>query len=178
MRAFVAIALPEAATEALTQVQARLPVGRIVPRANLHLTLAFLDDQPVQVLEALHEELAELPLAALILDLSGLGCYGGDRPRLVFAQAVPTPALGKLRRQVLGAVRRAGIVLPRRRFHPHVTLARVRANPAAALRLQQFLAVEAGFSVPGFSVSAIALIRSELHPDGAVYHEMARYALT
>ena len=46
MRAFLALDLPQETRDALIRVQADLPVGRPVPCENLHLTLAFLDEQP------------------------------------------------------------------------------------------------------------------------------------
>ncbi|MFC3117545.1 2'-5' RNA ligase family protein [Jhaorihella thermophila] len=73
MRAFLAIGLPDAAVRDIRRLQARLPVGRAVPRDNLHLTLAFLDDQPEEALEALDAELQALRAPGFDLRLSGLG---------------------------------------------------------------------------------------------------------
>ncbi|MBL4556903.1 MAG: RNA 2',3'-cyclic phosphodiesterase [Rhodobacteraceae bacterium] len=95
-----------------------------MPPENLHLTLLFLDDQPVPALEDLHHELGRLAPAAFDLRLTGLGSFGGKAPRTLHAEAAPDPALIGLQAQIREAVRRAGIERPRTRFRPHVTLAR------------------------------------------------------
>ena len=48
------------------------------------------------------------------------------QPAVLWAGVAPQPGLGVLRDRVRGAVRRAGVDLPRERFRPHVTLARLR----------------------------------------------------
>lgn len=175
MRAFVAIPVPDAVAVSLAVLQARLPCGRRVPRENLHLTLAFLDDQPEPALEELHGELEDLRAAGFDLTLAGLGVFGGDRPRALYADVVPNPALADLQRAITGAVRRAGMQSPRRRFHPHVTLARFRAGDAAGLA--EFIAEHGTTSLPGFRATDFCLYRSTLRPDGAVHDMLARYDL-
>ncbi len=177
MRAFVALDLPEDVVAALSRVQARLPVGRPVQPDNLHLTLAFLDETPLAALKALDEELSASRWPRFDLVLSGLGCFGGDRPRLVFADVAGNPALSDMHRRVVAAARRAGIVLPRRRFHPHVTLARLRSGADTAARLHGFFAADGGFALPGFPLRSFSLYRSDLRPGGAVYEVLARYEL-
>lgn len=131
VRAFVAITLPDEALDALITAQAYLPAGRMVPRENMHLTLVFLDDQPMELLEALHEELERLKPPEFTLSLSGYGGFGNDLPKLVFADVVANPALSALQKSVVSATRRAGIALRKRRFIPHVTLARFNAHTGA-----------------------------------------------
>jgi RNA 2',3'-cyclic 3'-phosphodiesterase len=178
LRAFVAIKLPDDTCDALLMAQARLRMGRKVPRENLHLTLSFLDDQPVETLEALHEEFETLRAAEFTVSLSGLGSFGGNRPRLVFADVEPNPQLDALHRQVIGAARRAGISVQRRRFHPHVTLVRLRPGADAPDRLADAIAPLSDLRFPDIPVRSIALFRSDLHPAGPVYQELASYALT
>lgn len=178
MRCFVALSLPDDTLDALVSLQDQLPSGRRVPRENLHLTLAFLDDQPDEALELLHEELERLRASAFAVELRGLGCYGGKKPRLIFAEAVPQTALDRLHQQVLGAARRAGITVARRRFHPHVTLVRIPPGAADADRISATIATRHDLRFPEIPVRAFSLFRSILHPAGPVYHELARYDLT
>lgn len=179
MRAFLAIDLPEQVSEALTRLQALLPVGRPVPRDNLHLTLAFLDDQPEELLQELHYTLDTLRAAPFALRLSGLGCFGGRHPHVLFADVAPNEALAQLHRQVSGAARRAGILLPREQYHPHVTLARfgTGARPRDAARIREFIADFATVQLPESTVTNFALYRSTLHRSGAQHDELARYDL-
>lgn len=177
MRSFVAIPLADDTRDALEAAQLRLPLGRLVARENLHLTLAFLDDQPEEALERLHAELDRLRAPQFIVTLSGLGCFGGDKPRLVFAKVLQNPALEDLHRKVLRAARRAGIAVARRRFHPHVTLARLRPGTGGAHRIAAAIATLNDLQFPATPIRAMSLFHSELHADGPIYHELARYDL-
>jgi len=178
MRSFLAVALPESLRQALVRVQAAVPVGRPVDEDNLHLTLAFLDDQPDHALAALHDALVARSLPAARLDVSGIALFGGRVPRLLAADVVREPGLVALRDACLGAVREAGIALPRSRFRPHVTL--VRFGPGirdAGPRLERAVAALAGLRLPGMAAEAVGLYASTLTPAGPVYEELARYGL-
>lgn len=179
MRSFLAIDLPEPVVDVLSRLQHKVPAGRAVPRDNLHLTLVFLDQQDETALSDLHGELEMLVADQFDLALSGLGCFGGRSPKLLFVQAVADPALLDLHRRVAGAVRRAGIELARQRYRPHVTLARFGRGLDAlgAARLREFVGQHAGFTLPPVPVTGFSLFRSTLRPQGALHEELARYDL-
>lgn len=179
MRAFLAIDLPDEVCAALTRLQAGLTAGRPVAEENLHLTLAFLGDQEEVALEGLHYELDTIRAAPFALRFSGLGAFGGDHPRILFADVAPDPALTDLHRRVTGALHRAGITAPRERFHPHVTLARFGngAAPEVAVRLRQFLTDYGDAPLPGFGVTSFGLYESTRHPSGVRYELLAHYEL-
>lgn len=178
-RAFVALTLPEAVRDALEEVQAGLRHARHVPGENMHVTLAFLDEQPGHRLEALHEALSERALPAPALRITGIDTFGGRRPRLIFAALEKTAPLRELRAAVHRAVRRACIELPRERFRPHVSLARLpRHLPETALpELAAHLDAVAGFRLPVFLPEHLGLFASQLTPDGPIYRELAAYPL-
>ena len=173
MRSFLAIALSPQTRSVLTGLQRNLRAGRLVEPDNLHVTLAFLDDQPEATLEALHEELSLLQSPAFDLNLRGVGCFGGDAPRLIYADVEVTDALLALHRAVAKAIRRAGITLKKRKFHPHVTLARLRPHDAPAVA--PFLSAEAAFAHDAGSVTHFAMYESVLRPEGPTYHLLAEY---
>lgn len=180
MRCFVGIGLGAETSAALVRMQTLLPLGRPVAEQNLHLTLAFLDEQPEAALEALHTELEVLRQPAFDLRFNGFGSFGAARPRLVFAAVDPVPALVALQAEVQRAARRAGIVLARRSFRPHVTLARFGAGLRAegAAQLAGFLEADAPVPVPPSAARAVTLWQSTLLPDGARYDPLAHYPLT
>ncbi|MHA6264840.1 RNA 2',3'-cyclic phosphodiesterase [Arenibacterium sp. CAU 1754] len=177
MRAFVAINLPDRVRDALARVQIMVPVGRAVARENLHLTLAFLDDQPDEKLEELHYALETMRHPPLDLMFQGLGCFGGDKPRLLFADVAAAPDLSELARTVVTAARRVGMTLPKGRFHPHVTLTRLGQGGEGADRLSEFLRAQGDIDLPGFTARSFGLFRSDLHPGGVRYTELAQYPL-
>jgi 2'-5' RNA ligase len=176
MRAFVAVDLPDTTADALARVQAMLPAGRPVPRDNLHLTLAFLDDQPQDVLAALHDKLAGIRLQRFDVTFSGLDCLGGDEPAVLVAAVAPNDPLTFLHGAVQSAARRAGIVLRRQRYRPHVTIARLRAGQG--MRIGGFLADHAGLALPVLPVTGFVLYQSTLGRGGARHDPLAEYPLT
>lgn len=179
MRSFIAIDFPTETVERIARVQAGLSVGRKVPPENLHLTLAFLGDQDVDALEALDAELSHLRAAPFRLDLAGVDLLDSETPDLLYLGARPVPELTALQAGVVSAVRRSGMRLPRRRFRPHVTLARFghRFDPQLSAPLAAYLAQMAGLALPAVEITSFALFASELRADGARYAELARYPL-
>lgn len=178
MRAFVALDLPEAARAALLALQAGLRVGRIVPEDNLHLTLAFLgdipDSQAFDLAEALHT--ATLPAASLALH--GLDLFGPKRAAVLAAKGEGA-GLEALHAKVMRTAREAGIALPRRRFRPHVTLARLPRDLGARSEatLADFLALNARFDVAPTPAPGLTLYRSHLRQSGALYEPLAEVSL-
>lgn len=180
MRAFVAIDLPEAIRDAITDLQGWLPVGRQVVAENLHLTLAFLGEQPDPVIGEVDEALAALVVPAFDLQLAGLDVFGGRSPDLVFLGVAANPALRHLQRKIMTALREGpGLDLARVRFRPHVTLARFSRRPDAAgrERLGAFLAAHADVRLPAFRVRRFTLYSSVLGRGVARHHPLADYAL-
>ena len=72
MRAFLALDLPAAVLDAIADLQAALPTGRLVAPEALHLTLAFLDEQPAPVLAEVDVAMRGLRAAALGKRLLGV----------------------------------------------------------------------------------------------------------
>lgn len=179
VRAFVGISLPDRIAAALQAQQAGLPIGRAVPPENFHITLAFLGENPMPVIEDIHYALVEVDVSAFELTLDGVGLFGGDRPRSVHASVRSQPGLTHLRTRVLDAARGAGLSFPRERFRPHVTLARLPASmsPDDAARLRTHVGARAGFLCGPFLVETFALFRSRLGRSGAAYEIMADYPL-
>ena len=175
MRCFLALPLSDQTRVALCSLQRGLRVGRPVAKNNLHLTLAFLDDQPDEALEYLHAELQALQMPAFDLTLRGTGCFGGAAPRVVFAEAVVVPGLSKLHRALRGAIHRAGLSLSKSRFQPHVTFARLK--PYDASGVAPFLQAHSQFHHENGPVKVFTLYQSDLRPEGVEYHALAEYPL-
>jgi RNA 2',3'-cyclic 3'-phosphodiesterase len=177
-RAFVALGLPDEARSALAVQQFLLPLPRKVPPENFHLTLCFLGNAvPDGALEAVHEGLQALRQPAVEIVLSGIGHFGGAKPRAVYAGVRPSEVLERLQTKVTTLARRAGCDVPHTRFVPHVTLGRFSHVPAADQpRLERAIVAGAGFRLDGFFVREVGLYAS--HPgDPPWYEELATYPL-
>lgn len=98
--------------------------GRLVPSANLHLTLAFLGHLPESALALLEELPPRLPLHELAFDLQldRLDCWHGGLLHLAPSQPpAELLALASGLGQLLGE---SGLPSEPRAYRPHLTLAR------------------------------------------------------
>ncbi len=179
MRAFVAIDLPDPVIAALEALQEVMPLGKPVDPEQMHLTLAFLGEQPVDLIEAAHHALQGIRFPPFELQLRGLGTFGDRQPTVLWAGLRDPSQVKALHDRILPALHGAGLQLERRRFRPHVTIARFdRTAQPDHERLAKFLARNATFPSPPFRVEDFALWRSTLLKAGAVHDELARYPLT
>lgn len=176
-RAFVAITLPAEVADAAEDIAVSLPAPRTVPAENMHLTLLFLGDLTTPQLDDIHSTLSEIRAPGFDLHLVGLDTFGGARPRSVHLRCQPALGLEHLQRKVVTAVRQAGLEPERRRFTPHVTLARFSPVSVDRARLGAALLDEAGAQLDPFAVTDFRLMESQLGRSGATYHMLARYPL-
>lgn len=178
IRAFLGVEMPEAVRASLAVQQFLLPLPRREPVENLHLTLVFLGEIPELTLVAAHEGFAAIRMQAFDLTLSGLGLFGGDRPRAAWAGVAPSEPLVRLQAKAVRAADRAGCATDHRRFVPHVTLGRFRPPPAPeAMSLERAIAEGAGFRAGPFRVAETVLFRSHSGAKGHWYEPLARYPL-
>ncbi|PKP63152.1 MAG: RNA 2',3'-cyclic phosphodiesterase, partial [Alphaproteobacteria bacterium HGW-Alphaproteobacteria-8] len=108
IRLFAALAPPDPICDRLEMVQQGLP-GRLTPRENFHLTLAFFGEASEPQAADLHARLLALDGAAFDFWLDGVGAFGGTRPRLIHAIVRPEPALELLHQKTAQAGRDAGL---------------------------------------------------------------------
>ncbi|MBO9395781.1 RNA 2',3'-cyclic phosphodiesterase [Shimia sp. R9_2] len=177
MRAFVGIPLDGPEEDRLLDMQDSLAVGTPVPAANLHVTLAFLDDQPVEQLEMLHEELEMIRAPGFEMTLKGIDIVGGAKSRCLALLVAPDPALMALQADVARVARRVGMKIEKRRFRPHVTLSRFRDGQHAPEKIQGAISRGAHYDMWPVSVSEFALYRSHLTSVGAQYEVLSDYPL-
>ena len=176
IRLFVALEVPAEHRLQLRRLQGDLPNVRWIPPENLHITLRFLGEVSESVATELDEELALIEADAFEARLRGVGRFESrGSARALWAGVELTPLLAALRARVEAAAVHAGLAPERRKFHPHVTLARLNGFPLH--RLAPYLASYAGFAAPPFTVSRFALMSSHTSKDGAVYTTEAQYGL-
>ncbi len=183
IRAFIAIELPAPIREALAALQDRL--GRQEERAakwvapqGIHLTFKFLGDVPAERLPAITEAMTQVAgkHSPLNLHLDRAGCFPGlERPRVIWIGLDgDLGALADLQRSIEIHLSRLGFPREDRGFTPHLTLARLRDTVTPEERHLLGTAVR-GLVVPTveFTAIEIALIRSNLRPEGAIYTHLA-----
>jgi RNA 2',3'-cyclic 3'-phosphodiesterase len=177
MRLFVALDLPWSVREQLAALSGvGIPGAKWVPPENYHLTLRFIGDIPGHVARDVDDALLAIRTRAFALTLTGLGTFArGGVSSALWVRAERTPALDHLRLKIETALQRIGLEPERRKFQPHVTLARL-DNPAEA-KVAGFVQAHNLFRTEPMPVEHFTLFSSILCKDHAVYTPEAEYEL-
>jgi RNA 2',3'-cyclic 3'-phosphodiesterase len=175
-RLFIAVVLPDSAREKLAEICSGLPGADWTPYEQYHLTLRFLGEVESSEASALADGLEGLFAKSFRLSLRGLGVFPlrGD-PEILWAGAARNEALASLRHKVESLVVRRGQPPEGRKFHPHVTLAKVRGSRPDWVG--SFVAGHSLFAAEEIAVQTFALYSSNLTPEGAVHTLEREYPL-
>lgn len=166
-RLFTALAIPDEIAEELSHLHQPLPGARWIDPANYHITLRFAGDiTPVQARE-FADNLANIEIDAFELTVSGLGAFGGNSPRAIWAGIEANDSLDALARAHEKAARAAGLGIEKRPFKPHVTLARL--NAASPENVARFLTRYSGYRSEPFFVAEALLMSSRPSVGGGPY---------
>ncbi|HKQ51183.1 MAG TPA: RNA 2',3'-cyclic phosphodiesterase [Pyrinomonadaceae bacterium] len=185
LRVFCAVEVPSEVRERAAAHASRLrerfsEVRASWPRAeNLHLTLKFLgeiEESRVALLRAAAARAAEKS-TAFELTIEGAGAFPPrGAPRVLWLGVKDTSGgLAQLHSRLEDECAGSGFKREERPFHPHLTLARLRA-PQGTRALAQFHQ-ETGFDAAQFPVTELIVMLSELGPRGSRYTPLSRHAL-
>jgi 2'-5' RNA ligase len=142
--------------------------GRVVPRDNLHVTLAFLGWRPADELDAVAAEL-RAAAAAAAQPVFELEHYRETRSVGMLALADEGGIASGLAEDLFGRLERLGVYRrEQRRWLPHVTVLRFGERPRLRPALPE---------LPPFSPSDAAVYLSRLRPSGAQYVVLESFAL-
>jgi 2'-5' RNA ligase len=179
----VALDLPDAIREGLEAWGAREladPALRPVTAEKIHLTLAFLGHIPEPDVARAAEIVTAVDPRPVPMTLAPApAAKPPGRPRL-FAIDVDSPAAAELQAEVVAELVAAGLdEREKRRFWPHVTVARVRNERGR--RRPRHVRTRPGelpqSLVHTFDSVRLALYRSNLRPEGAQYVPLANLDL-
>ncbi|MDZ3837482.1 MAG: RNA 2',3'-cyclic phosphodiesterase [Rhodospirillales bacterium] len=177
LRLFVAIPLPEDVTSALLRVCSGLPGARWLDTSAFHVTLRFIGEVDGATADDVFQALGRLRSPAFPMLISGVGCFeSSGKVHTLWAGVEKNDLLVRIRDKVDVAVTRTGLPAERRKFKPHITLARFRNGVSA--RIGSYLERHNGLQVGPVWVSQFTLFRSHLGSDGAHYERLADYDLS
>ncbi len=175
-RLFTGLEIPPDIGAALARHRGGLPGARWVEPENYHVTLRFMGDVDEGTARDLYAALeAARARDAIPIAIDGLASFGGERPHAVIARVVPSPALSELQAEHERLARSAGLAPERRKFHPHVTLARLRQ--ASPLDVADYLALQGAFERLAFTARRVALYSARESVGGGPYVVEAAYPL-
>ena len=150
---------------------------RWIQPEQFHITLAFLGDVNEELIPRIVDIMEETGehYPPVSIRTGGPGHFPlGKTPKVLFESLESgRGGVGKIQRHLVCHL--ASLVeLERRKFHPHVTIARVK--PGDCLTPGYF----PGLEIPHVEdrLSEIVLFESVLRPEGAVYYDLHRTLLT
>ncbi|MFB3881166.1 MAG: RNA 2',3'-cyclic phosphodiesterase [Armatimonadota bacterium] len=184
LRCFIAVKMPVAAVERLTEAQQRLraaePDWKWVNPEMFHITLKFLGQVERRRLEGCWREAQEALGEAqrFSVAVKGLGVFPSLRaPRVAWAGiSEGAEELASIAAKVEAVCNRHGFEREKRPFAAHLTLGRARqARPSSALTaaVDEFGEVEFGSG----TVDRVLLMQSTLRPTGASYTAIGEQSL-
>jgi len=183
IRTFICLEIPEAireliderATKVLRKSGARCSFVR---PENLHITLKFLGDVETSRIDNLSQEIVKAVgnTPSFSLSLEGVGSFGGKKPKVVWAAiGGETERLAELAVTIDKTMAGKGFSRERRRFKPHLTIARVRQSEG----FDRLISAIESCDLPReeFTANTVIFMKSTLTPAGSIYEPIAEFGL-
>ena len=184
IRTFIAVPLNEGMTAALAGIQEELRVldrhnaARWTRPESAHLTLKFLGDVNMNRVPAIGQALEDVARRhpQFGIQAHGVGCFPDcRRSRVIWVGLVESSgALQDLQADLEQRLEQLGFPREQRPFSPHLTLARIRkeASRGSVEALGQALEGLSRGEIAQMHVDHVALIKSDLRPQGPIYTEL------
>ncbi|HZP99578.1 MAG TPA: RNA 2',3'-cyclic phosphodiesterase [Reyranella sp.] len=178
-RLFIALPVPDEISDELVTLQSGVPDARWVPAENFHVTLCFAGEVQGGTMRDLEEELSDVAASKFPLGITGVEQFSsGKQPKALVALVEKNERLDRLQQKVSTVARNCGIEIERRKFRPHVTLARFGAGAETGHHIAQFMASHSTFKAGPWLAEHFALYSSRSGGGGRIYTEEAAYELT
>ncbi len=185
VRTFVAVEINsdvrDRAAALIERLRAAAADVKWVDPHNLHLTLKFLGDVPSneipRVCEAVRRGAAKVE--PLRLEVRGAGAFpNAGRPRTLWLGVGDGEAeMIELHKQIEDALAKLGYRKEHRRFHPHLTIGRVRRSGPNVSDLGNLIGQNADFLAAQVTVAKVVVFSSRLATSGPTYEALSRAKL-
>lgn len=142
-----------------------------VKRDNLHITLKFLGEVKEHLLSALYDtgkKTAENFSEFQAFTQGFSGFPAPQRARVFFLEVKPEEKIEKLFIFLERELEKLGFEKERRKYHPHITLARIKGF--VAIPELPYLKIQ-------FKINEFCLYKSDLRKEGAVYTVLKTFSL-
>ena len=140
------------------------------------MTLRFIGEAVAPQAEEIDLALAGLRARGFSLTLAGVGTFAkGGRPTALWVGVERNPQLDHLRSKIETALQRCGLEPERRRFIPHVSLARL--DNAVESKVAAFVQAHNLFRAEPVPVEHFTLFSSRLGKEQSVYTAEVEYEL-
>lgn len=176
LRLFIAIELSSETQEQLSQIQKQLKSSgadvKWVKPENIHLTLKFLGETKVSLVEDIKNVIREAAeqFEKFEFHLNELGAFPKiTSPRAIWVNAFePTGIIGKIVLMLEEKLEKLGFTKTTRGFTPHITIGRVKSSDGRINLVEKLR--QAKISQPqSQKVDKLTLFKSTLTPSGPIY---------
>jgi len=185
LRTFIAIELGKEIRERIAILVRRLEKASVQVRwvrpENLHLTLSFLGDvnerQLADVCQAASD--ATSRMAPFEIDSFGAGAFPSiEKPRTIWGGFdAGGEQVTELHHDIEHELGERRIRTEGRRFHPHITIGRIRDAGDGVTKLSELIAKNDEFPIGTFTVSEVIIFSSQLRREGPEYQVIGRAKL-
>lgn len=160
MRLFIAICFDEETKSAIAEVQENLRLldrrANFTRRENLHLTLAFLGEVSAEKVPDIKSAMGKTEVLPMNLVFDRVGAFHREGYDTCWIGLRKNRALENMQFTLAENLRQAGFVLEKRRFQPHLTIARKAVLPG---RLQEFSLLPEAFCARAERISLMESTR-------------------
>lgn len=175
-RLFIAVDLPERIRDDISATYIAMYGVRWVDENQLHLTLRFIGDVDTPTEDRIISALRDVTFTTFSLSLKGVGVFPPRKePRVLWVGLSDRQELISLQSQIERKLVSIGIPQDQRKFHPHITVARL--NNADHTHLASYLSNNSLLHSELFTVSAFHLYRSYLKKEGAEHLRSASFSV-
>jgi 2'-5' RNA ligase len=183
MRTFIAVELPENIKNKIGELQAPLKrtdafVSWVKPE-NIHITLKFLGEVPEEKMNEVFSatEAALKETKRFKMNLKRMGAFPDfRRPRVIWVgTGKGGEELLSMANKIEEEMEKIGYPKENRKFSPHFTIGRVK-SPKNIEKLME-LVKSTDFETEDIGVNEVTVMKSQLHPAGAIYTSLKKIPL-
>lgn len=186
IRSFLAVEISPEVRRATTELSEKLQKGAQFTKArpswtnpdNFHFTIVFLGERSANQVERVKRLMGDLPeiIAPFEVQIGGLGAFPNMRnPRIVWIGVQKGGVeFGQLYDAVVRRLQRIRFQPDKRPYHPHLTLARLRAKRGME-ELMDIVRSHSNAECGSYTAAGLTLFKSQLDPRGAIYTPLAHY---
>jgi len=183
MRTFIAVELPENIKNKIGELQTPLKrtnafVSWVKPE-NIHITLKFLGEVPEEKINEVFSatEAALKETKKFKMNLKGTGAFPDfRRPRVIWVgTGKGGEELSNMANKIEEEMEKIGYPKENRKFSPHFTIGRVKSPKDIEKLMERVKTTD--FETEDIEVNEVTVMKSQLHPAGAIYTPLEKIPL-
>tara|TARA_B100001179_G_scaffold227560_2_gene210316 strand:+ start:316 stop:867 length:552 start_codon:yes stop_codon:yes gene_type:complete len=173
-RLFFALRPPVVIRESLLSLMEQVSGARWQDDDQLHLTLRYIGETDERTAEDIADAASHLAFAPFDISVDGCSYFARKGiPTQLYAVIKPDDRLAALHKKIDRICVQCGIEPERRKFLPHITLARLNRSTGP---LSTFLAKHGAVMLGPWRVDDYILYESHLREQGSLYEPLCTYS--